>query len=152
MDFVWPKNILIWRLRTTKIKHLEYYIERPLPQDLCGSDFHSFLSKTQFYKCGVGHFISDTLYILLLLHINLKFHKIIVRSIFRCIFDNNEKCLEWYDRILKITNPPKQLEQLFAFYHCIWSIEKVSEILPKVDNQNDGFDKLLFENEVSNNK
>lgn len=67
----------------------------------------------------------------------------------RCTFENNEKCLEWYDRIQKAAEPPKQLDQLFAFYNCIWSIEKGGdEVLFRLENQNRCFDRTMFENEV----
>ncbi|XP_044763378.1 myotubularin-related protein 3 isoform X2 [Coccinella septempunctata] len=36
---------------------------------------------------------------------------------YKCTFENNESCLEWYDKILKAAEPPKQLNQLFAFFH-----------------------------------
>ncbi|KAK9880690.1 hypothetical protein WA026_011925 [Henosepilachna vigintioctopunctata] len=36
---------------------------------------------------------------------------------YKCTFENNESCLLWYDKILKAVDPPKQLNQLFAFFH-----------------------------------
>ncbi|CAG9861292.1 unnamed protein product [Phyllotreta striolata] len=67
-----------------------------------------------------------------------------------CTFENNEKCQLWYDRILKAAEPPRQLEQLFAFYHCIWSKERGGEdVLLRLENQRHyTFDRRLFENEM----
>ncbi|XP_045469511.1 myotubularin-related protein 4 isoform X2 [Harmonia axyridis] len=36
---------------------------------------------------------------------------------YKCTFENNDSCLEWYDKLLKAAEPPKQLNQLFAFFH-----------------------------------
>lgn len=70
--------------------------------------------------------------------------------LYRCTFENNEKCLEWYDRIQKAAEPPKQLNQLFAFYHCVWSIEQGGdEVLLRLENQRNCFDRAMFDKEVS---
>ncbi|KAG5900296.1 hypothetical protein JTB14_000822 [Gonioctena quinquepunctata] len=70
---------------------------------------------------------------------------------YKCTFENNEKCQVWYERLLKAANPPKQVEQLFAFYHCIWSKEKaLEEVTMRLENQRRyTFDRILFENEMS---
>ncbi|XP_074030233.1 phosphatidylinositol-3,5-bisphosphate 3-phosphatase MTMR4 isoform X2 [Leptinotarsa decemlineata] len=70
---------------------------------------------------------------------------------YRCTFENNEKCQVWYERILKAAQAPKQVEQLFAFYHCIWSKEKSpEEVVMRLENQRRyTFDRILFENEMS---
>lgn len=69
---------------------------------------------------------------------------------YRCTFENNESCLEWYDRLLKAAEPPKQLDQLFAFYHYVWTREKEKEIIynSRCIVKDDTFDKRIFENEV----
>ncbi|CAH1163129.1 unnamed protein product [Phaedon cochleariae] len=55
---------------------------------------------------------------------------------YRCTFENNEKCQVWYERILKAAEPPRQVEQLFAFYHYIWSKEKGSDdVIGQIENQ-----------------
>ncbi|CAH1126868.1 unnamed protein product [Ceutorhynchus assimilis] len=70
---------------------------------------------------------------------------------YRCTFENNESALEWYDRVFKASEPPRQLEQLFAFYHCVWAKEKGGEETSiKVDRQKRyTFDKDMFENEMT---
>lgn len=67
----------------------------------------------------------------------------------RCTFENNESCLEWYDRLLKAAEPPKQLDQLFAFYYHVWTKEKEKDIYnSKCLGKDDTFNKKMFENEV----
>lgn len=57
--------------------------------------------------------------------------------------------MEWYDRIQRAAEPSKQFDQLFAFYHCVWSIEKGGDdVLLRLANQRDCFDKTMFEKEV----
>ncbi|CAG9820540.1 unnamed protein product [Phaedon cochleariae] len=70
---------------------------------------------------------------------------------YRCTFENNEKCQVWYERILKAAEPPRQVEQLFAFYHYIWSKEKGSDdVIGQIENQRRyTFDRRSFENEMS---
>lgn len=91
------------------------------------------------------YFINIRTFILFLLNLYIENHYVFCR----CTFENNQKCLEWYDRIQKAAEPPKQLDQLFAFYHCIWSIEKGGdEVLIRLENQRNCFDRSLFEKEV----
>lgn len=73
---------------------------------------------------------------------------------FRCTFENNECALEWYDRVLKAAEPPRQIEQLFAFYHCVWAKEKGGEeaALKVACQKRYTFDKEMFENEVRVNE
>lgn len=70
---------------------------------------------------------------------------------YRCTFENNESALEWYDRVTKTAEPPRQIEQLFAFYHCAWTKEKGGdEVAIKIENQKRyTFDKNMFENEMT---
>ncbi|XP_072381747.1 phosphatidylinositol-3,5-bisphosphate 3-phosphatase MTMR3 isoform X1 [Diabrotica undecimpunctata] len=69
---------------------------------------------------------------------------------YRCTFENNEKCQMWCDQIVRAAEPPRQVEQLFAFYHCIWSKEKGGEeVIMRLENQRQyTFDRRLFENEM----
>ncbi|CAH0548600.1 unnamed protein product [Brassicogethes aeneus] len=69
---------------------------------------------------------------------------------YRCTFENNESCLEWYDRILKAAEPPRQLEQLFAFYHLMWTKETAGpEVMSRIERQRQySFDKNMFDNEM----
>ncbi|KAJ8985222.1 hypothetical protein NQ317_018251 [Molorchus minor] len=70
---------------------------------------------------------------------------------YRCTFENNEECMEWYNRILKASDPPRQVRQLFAFYHCVWSKQKdPEETLKRLENQkNYIFNKEMFEKELA---
>lgn len=70
---------------------------------------------------------------------------------YRFTFDNNEKCLDWYGRLLKASAPPHQLEELFAFFHYVWSKEQGGEdVSLKLENQkNYVYDDLTFKSEVS---
>lgn len=57
------------------------------------------------------------------------------RNVSRCTFDNNEKCMEWFGRLLKASSPPRQLEELFAFFHYVWSKEHGGEeMASKLEN------------------
>ncbi|XP_076275006.1 phosphatidylinositol-3,5-bisphosphate 3-phosphatase MTMR4-like isoform X3 [Rhynchophorus ferrugineus] len=70
---------------------------------------------------------------------------------YRCTFENNESALEWYDRISKATEIKQgQIQQVFAFYHCIWSKEKGgAEVALKIEKQRCyTFDKNIFESEM----
>lgn len=68
----------------------------------------------------------------------------------RCTFDNNENCMEWYGKLLKASAPPRQLEELFAFFHYVWSKEKGGEdALAKLENQKSlVYDETTFKSEV----
>ncbi|XP_057669078.1 myotubularin-related protein 3 isoform X1 [Diorhabda carinulata] len=70
---------------------------------------------------------------------------------YKCTFENNETCQLWCDYLLKATEYPKQVEQLFAFYHCIWSKEegKGDVDLRLLNQSRYTFDRTLFENEMS---
>ncbi|XP_050311244.1 myotubularin-related protein 4 isoform X2 [Anthonomus grandis grandis] len=70
---------------------------------------------------------------------------------YRCTFENNEHALEWYDKISKAANTPRQIEQLFAFYHCVWTKEKGGEeaALRIASQRKYSFDKDMFENEMT---
>ncbi|XP_060533012.1 myotubularin-related protein 3 [Cylas formicarius] len=70
---------------------------------------------------------------------------------YKCTFENNENALEWYDRISKVAEPPRQIEQLFAFYYCVWSKERGGqEVALKIENQKVyTFDKRMFESEMA---
>ncbi|XP_044260545.1 myotubularin-related protein 3 isoform X1 [Tribolium madens] len=69
---------------------------------------------------------------------------------YRCIFGNNESCMEWFERISKAGEPPRQLEQIFAFYHFIWAKDKGGEeIDDKIRNlKRYTFDYKLFKEEM----
>lgn len=69
---------------------------------------------------------------------------------FRCTFDNNEKCMEWFSRLLKASAPPRQLEELFAFFHYVWSKERGGEdTIAKLENQKAlVYDEAAFRSEV----
>lgn len=69
----------------------------------------------------------------------------------RCTFENNESALDWYNQVSKAIEPPRHLEQLFAFCHCAWAKEKGgNETALKVACQKKyTFDKNMFENEAS---
>lgn len=47
---------------------------------------------------------------------------------FSCTFDN-EVCLDWFSRLLKSCAPPRQLEELFAFFYYAWTKENGDETL-----------------------
>ncbi|KAF5304213.1 hypothetical protein FQR65_LT08020 [Abscondita terminalis] len=68
---------------------------------------------------------------------------------YRCTFDNNEVCIDWFGRLLKTYSPPKQLEELFAFFYYAWSKEKKDETFFKLEsNKNLVYDENAFKNEV----
>lgn len=58
--------------------------------------------------------------------------------------------MEWYDKLLKASAPPRELEELFAFFHYVWSKEKGGEeIMAKLENQKAlMYDEATFKNEV----
>lgn len=60
--------------------------------------------------------------------------------------------MEWYDKLLKASAPPRELEELFAFFHYVWSKEKGGEeTIAKLENQkNFVYDETTFKNEVCN--
>ncbi|XP_049825231.1 myotubularin-related protein 4 isoform X2 [Aethina tumida] len=70
---------------------------------------------------------------------------------YRCTFENNESCLEWYDRIVKAAEPPRQLDQLFAFYHFMWTKETAgAELTNRIERQRMySFDKTMFDSEMT---
>ncbi|XP_030754837.1 myotubularin-related protein 3 isoform X2 [Sitophilus oryzae] len=70
---------------------------------------------------------------------------------YRCTFENNETALTWYDQVSKAAEPQQQLEQVFAFYHCIWAKEKGGEdVAFKIESQKKyTFDKDMFESEMA---
>ncbi|XP_049792985.1 myotubularin-related protein 3 isoform X1 [Schistocerca nitens] len=45
----------------------------------------------------------------------------------RCTFSTNEHCLEWYRRLHRLTSPPKNIEQFFAFAFYAWAHEAGGE-------------------------
>lgn len=51
---------------------------------------------------------------------------------------------------MKASAPPRQLEELFAFFHYVWSKEKGGEeIMTKLENQKAlVYDEVTFKNEV----
>lgn len=59
--------------------------------------------------------------------------------------------MEWYNRIVKAAEPPRDIKQLFAFYHFFWSKQKdYDEVVRRLENQRKyTFDKEMFANEVS---
>lgn len=69
---------------------------------------------------------------------------------FRCVFATYDLCTQWCNWLIKAANPPKQLEQCFAFYHFIWSKDgggdEVSERIKNLKQYT--FDQRLFRNEV----
>ncbi|XP_066262089.1 myotubularin-related protein 4 isoform X2 [Euwallacea similis] len=69
---------------------------------------------------------------------------------YRCTFENNESALDWYDKVSKAVEPPQQIDQLFAFYHCIWAKEKGGEEAAiKIARQRSyTFGRDMFENEM----
>ncbi|XP_019754641.2 myotubularin-related protein 3 isoform X3 [Dendroctonus ponderosae] len=69
---------------------------------------------------------------------------------YKCTFENNESALDWYNEVSKAIEPPRHLEQLFAFCHCAWAKEKGgNETALKVACQKKyTFDKNMFENEM----
>lgn len=69
---------------------------------------------------------------------------------FRFTFDNNEKCLDWFGRLLKASSPPRQLEELFAFFHYVWSKEQGGDdVIAKIEHQkNYTYDEAMFKSEV----
>lgn len=68
---------------------------------------------------------------------------------YRCTFDNNEACIDWFSRLLKTYSPSKQLEELFAFFYYAWSKEKKDETFFKLEsNKNLVYDENAFKNEV----
>nr|XP_022920445.1 myotubularin-related protein 3 [Onthophagus taurus]XP_022920446.1 myotubularin-related protein 3 [Onthophagus taurus]XP_022920447.1 myotubularin-related protein 3 [Onthophagus taurus] len=70
---------------------------------------------------------------------------------FRCTFDNNETCLDWNSQLIKASLPPRQLEELFAFYHYVWSREKGGDdVAQKIDAQKALlYDEAAFKNEFT---
>lgn len=68
----------------------------------------------------------------------------------RCTFGNNETCMEWFDRIAKAAEPPRQIDQIFAFYHFIWAKDKGGdEVQERITNLRQyTFDQRLFRDEV----
>lgn len=68
----------------------------------------------------------------------------------RCTFDNNENCMEWLDKLLKASSPPRVLEELFAFFHYAWSKEKRHEdTMARIELQKALlYDETTFRNEV----
>ncbi|RZC39674.1 myotubularin-related protein 3, partial [Asbolus verrucosus] len=69
---------------------------------------------------------------------------------YRCIFGNNESCSEWFDWISKAAEAPRQLEQIFAFYHFIWAKDKGGDdVEDKIRNLKQyTFDHKLFKEEM----
>ncbi|XP_018569560.1 myotubularin-related protein 3 isoform X2 [Anoplophora glabripennis] len=69
---------------------------------------------------------------------------------YKCTFENNEECLEWYNRIVKAAEPSRDIKQLFAFYHFFWSKQKdYDEVIRRLENQRRyTFDKEMFANEM----
>lgn len=65
---------------------------------------------------------------------------------YRITFENNESCLEWYDHIQKTAEPPKQLDQLFAFYYYVWTKEK--DPTSRCVEKDDSFDEKMFWEEM----
>lgn len=76
--------------------------------------------------------------------------KLVFFFIFRFTFDNNEKCLDWFGRLLKASSPPRQLEELFAFFHFVWSKEQGGdEVLAKIEQQKShAYEEAMFRKEV----
>lgn len=67
---------------------------------------------------------------------------------YRCTFDNNEQCGEWFRRILDATTAPRQLEDLFAFCFKAWAAEGGGEdVTARLENDY-GFEENSFDNEV----
>jgi hypothetical protein len=68
----------------------------------------------------------------------------------RCTFGNNETCMEWFDRIAKAAEPPRQIDQIFAFYHFIWAKDKGGdEVQERITNLRQyTFDQRLFRDEM----
>lgn len=58
--------------------------------------------------------------------------------------------MEWFERISKAAEPPRELEQIFAFYHFIWTKDKGGEdVDDKIRNlKRYTFDYKLFKDEV----
>lgn len=46
---------------------------------------------------------------------------------FRCTFDTNEQCSDWFRRLLQASAPPRQLPELFAFCFYAWACEREHE-------------------------
>ncbi|KAJ8917303.1 hypothetical protein NQ315_002321 [Exocentrus adspersus] len=69
---------------------------------------------------------------------------------YKCNFDTNEECLRWSERIQKAAEPPRDIKQLFAFYHFFWSRQKdYDEVARRLDRQKRyTFNKEMFENEM----
>lgn len=69
---------------------------------------------------------------------------------FRCVFTDNETCTQWFNWISKAANPPKQLDQSFAFYHFIWlKNDGGTDVEGKIKKlQQYTFDQRLFKSEV----
>lgn len=68
---------------------------------------------------------------------------------YRCTFDNNEVCMDWFGRLLKTYSPPRQLEELFAFFYYAWTKEKGDDAYAKLEcNRNLVYDESAFRNEV----
>jgi myotubularin-related protein 3/4 len=69
---------------------------------------------------------------------------------YRCTFGNNETCMEWFDRIAKAAEPPRQIDQIFAFYHFIWAKDKGGdEVQERITNLRQyTFDQRLFRDEM----
>lgn len=46
---------------------------------------------------------------------------------FRCKFSTNEHCQDWFRRLSRVTSPPKQIEDVFAFAFHAWASEEGGE-------------------------
>lgn len=58
--------------------------------------------------------------------------------------------MDWFSRLLKTYTPPKQLEELFAFFYYAWTKEKGDDTYLRLAcNRNLVYEENAFKNEVS---
>ena len=47
-------------------------------------------------------------------------------SLHRIVFDSNEQCIKWYQRLTEVTGPISRLEDLFSFTFHAWCLDAKS--------------------------